>query len=222
MAITFLDLYNEVAGQPWSMFDADAESLDDLESALKISINKAISYLWDLQPWTFRVQKTTIKTKVGKTEYNVPEGNLTRKTVSGVQRYGIKYGKTYLEYAPDYDELEEKEGEPEQFDIEGEYIRIYPTPDDVYTINLTYLLLPYGLNEDEDSIYELTEETDTINIPEKYETKFRNCVISLAMMYAIADESDENYSGYKKQYEDALAVLLKYCKNGIFDKNIIW
>jgi hypothetical protein len=48
MTLTFIDLYNECAGQPWSMFDAEAESQDDFETALKISINKAISYLWGL------------------------------------------------------------------------------------------------------------------------------------------------------------------------------
>ena len=42
------------------------------------------------------------------------------------------------------------------------------------------------------------------------------------MMYAIAEPTDENYAGYEKQYEDALAVLLKYCKNGLVDKNIVW
>ena len=39
MTLTFLDLYNECAGQPWSMFDNDAESAVDFESAMKISIN---------------------------------------------------------------------------------------------------------------------------------------------------------------------------------------
>ena len=35
MTLTFLDIYNEVAGQAWSMYDGDAESIDEMESALK-------------------------------------------------------------------------------------------------------------------------------------------------------------------------------------------
>ena len=62
MTLNFLDLYNECAGQPWSMFDSDAESIEDLESALKISINKAISFLWNYQPWSFRYATQNSKT----------------------------------------------------------------------------------------------------------------------------------------------------------------
>lgn len=220
--LTFLDLYNECAGQPWSMFDADAESNDDLESALKISINKAISYLWNYYPWSFRIMKSTIKTRADKANYTAPNGMLIKKTISGVTKYGIKYGDTYLDYAPNYDILEEKSGEPEKFYMEGETIYIYPTPDASYTLNLSYLLLPFGLTVQKRDITELTDETDYINIPDKYDSIFKNCVISLAMMYAIADETDENYSGYVKQYEDSLNILLKYCKDSIYDRSFVW
>lgn len=87
MTLTFLDLYNECASQPWSMYDADAESIDDLESALKISINKAISYLWNYQPWSFRIQKQTIKLKPGRTSYSLPAGTILKKTINTVQNY---------------------------------------------------------------------------------------------------------------------------------------
>ena len=222
MTLTFIDLYNECAGQPWSMFDAEAESQDDFETALKISINKAISYLWNFQPWKFKIQTMILKTRVGRESYGVPDGNIIKKTINGKQYFGVRYSGKNLEYADNFEELEAKEGEPEYFYIDGENIYVYPTPDDIYKIEIRYYLLPYGLNEDGENIYELTNETDYINIPEKYEVLFKNCLISLAMMYAIAEETDENYSGYKKQYEDALAILIKFCKNGIFDRNIVW
>lgn len=222
MTLTFLDLYNECAGQPWSMFDNDAESIEDLESALKISINKAISFLWNYQPWSFRTDKQTIKTKAGKNYYSVPNGTITKKTINGVDKYGVKYNGKSLEYVSDQDSLEDEAGEPTSFWVDGEYIYIYPTPDNIYQITVDYLLLPYGLNEDEEYIYELKEEEDRVNIPEKYEKIFSNCLISLAMMYAIADENDENYSGYAKQYEDALVVLFKYCRDKIRNRKITW
>ncbi len=224
MTITFLDLYNEVAGQPWSMFDADAESYEDLESSLRISIDKATSYLWNLYPWYFRKNTYKFKTKAGKNEYDLPIGLLERKTINGTQKYGIKYNNTFLEYEEGYEELDltERTGEPEGFYIDGDKLYIYPTPDDVYQIDISYLSLAYAQNEDEEDIYTFTSDTDTLKIPEKYENLFKNCLISLSMLYAIADESDENYSGYKKQYEDALQILMKYCKDSIIDKYIVW
>ncbi len=221
MTLTFLDLYNECAGQPWSMFDAEAESIEDLESALKISINKATSVLWNIQPWSFRIVNSTIKVKPGRNYYNMPNGTITRKVANGKEKYGVRYEGKSLDYTDDIENLADEPGEPKSFRIEGEYIYIYPTPDDAYQLDIEYTLLPYGLNKDDESIYELIEESDRINVPAKYEKMFKNCLISLAMMYAIADENDENYSGYKKQYEDTLAVLYKYCRDKLRHRRII-
>lgn len=222
MTITFLDLYNECAGQPWSMYDPDAESKEDLEQALKISINKALNDIWNLRPWSFRETDSTIKTKPNKSSYDMPNGVIEKRVINGNTRYGVIYGKKNLEYLPDYDYMEEKTGEPEYFYIQGERLYIYPTPDNVYSIKLKYLLLPPALTEEDEEAYELNEEEDYINIPEKYETLFRNCLISLAMVYAIADDSVENHSGYMRQYENSLKTLMQYCNKKIVDRNIVW
>ena len=220
--LTFLDIYNECAGQPWSMFDNDATSIDDFESAMRISINKALSYLWNLHDWSFRVVKKNMTTRTGIAEYNMPDGNLMRKTIKGTQRYGVKYDGKFLPYEPSYELLDEEEGTPESFYINGEKLCLYPTPDAVYPIQLLYLKMNLGLSKDGEQLTELVEDTDYIDIPEKYETLFKNCLISLSMVYAIAEETDENYSAYQRQYEDALQTLMKYCKDSIVDKNIVW
>ena len=222
MTITFLEIYNECAGQPWSMFDSDAESMEDLESSLRISINKACSYLWNLQPWTFRKKSQRITTRENKAEYNLPIGLLQRKTVNGTQKYGVKYNGKFLPYLDDYEEADERTGEPEYFYIDGDKLYIYPTPDDSYVVTLNYLSLTYAQNEDEEDVYSFTNDTDTLNVPEQYEQLYVNCLISLSMMYAIADETDENYSGYQKQYEDALATLIKYCNTKINERSFVW
>ena len=61
MTLTFLTIYNEVAGQAWSMYDGDAESVDEMESALKSSINKALSEIWCSYPFPFRIKTMTIQ-----------------------------------------------------------------------------------------------------------------------------------------------------------------
>lgn len=220
--ITFLELYNEVAGQPWSMFDADAESEDDLESALKTSINKAASYLWNLQAWSFRIKEQKSRLVAGKNVLPFPNGKLLKETSNNRTTYGIKCEGKILEYLDDTTDLQQKEGTPEYFYIKGENIYFYPIADKNYQIEMSYLLLPYGLNAEEDEIYELVNEDDTLNIPEKYSALFRNCLISLAMIYAIADENDENHSGYLKQYQDALMTLIDYCNTPLTDRKVYW
>ena len=63
MTITLLELYNEVASQPWSMFDNDAESTDDFDAALISSINKALVEIWCSYPFEFRVKSVNIDRK---------------------------------------------------------------------------------------------------------------------------------------------------------------
>ena len=222
MTLTFLDLYNECAGQPWSMFDNDANTVEDFESSMKISINQALSVLWNLQPWSFRIETLKVNTKIGNSGYSVPNGEVLRKTVRGITRYGVKCNGKYLAFAPENEFSDDiTTGEPESFYILADTIHLYPIPDNVYKLEVTYSTLPYGLNTEGDYLYELKEDDDYINIPEKYETLFKNCLLPLAMTYAISEEGDENYSMYLKKYENALTVLINYCKNsGSFDKYI--
>ena len=42
------------------------------------------------------------------------------------------------------------------------------------------------------------------------------------MYYAIASETDENYNGYKEQYEEAYKLLIKYSRGIDIDKTIGW
>lgn len=221
MTLTLLDLYNECASQPWSMYDAEAESIDDLEGALKISINKALSHIWNLHDWSFRYTDMKLNMTKGRKSYSTPDGIIAETVIDKKTKHCVKYNKKFLDYVDDYEVKEEKAGEPEGFYKKGEQLYFYPTPDQSYQVEITYLLMPYGLDEEGAYVYELKNEDDYVNIPEKYEAMFKNCLISLAMMYAIAEETDENYSSYERQYNDALMVLMDYCKDSIEDKRVI-
>lgn len=221
MTLKFLDLYNEVAGQAWSMFDPDAESKEDFESALKTSINKALSAIWNSYPFTFRYKKQKISVKAGRTNYNLPNGNIIKKTIRGDEVYGLKIDGNYLKYKETEGE-EEKTGTPESFYVEGNTFILYPIPDKEYQLTVEYNTLYTSLNSDGDSLYELSDDEDYIDIPEKYETIFKNCLITLSMVYAIADETDENYAGYMYQYQNAYNILMKYQKGINRDKRIYW
>lgn len=217
--ITLKDLYNEVTGQPWSMFDGDVEGQDEFESTVILSIQKALGNLWNVYNFPFKLRDSKISTKKGKEFYPAPVGNITK---SG-QYYGIKIDKTPLDYARNYPILEEAEGKPEYFYIKNDRIYLYPTPDDVYTVKIEYYTLNTAVDGTTD--YEkltLKNENDYINIPERYEELFKNALLPLAMVYAIASNSDENHSGYQRQYEDALNILIQYTKGVDIDKYKGW
>lgn len=222
MALTFLDIYNEVAGQAWSMYDGDAESIDEMESALKSSINKALSEIWCSYPFPFREKTLKINTTEGNDEYSTPNGNIMKKTVLGSQVYCVRIGKNYLEYIDNFETLEDKEGTPTGFYIKNDTLHLYPIPDDTYTVVIDYLTLAIGEDDFGDSVYSLQNDNDTIDIPEKYENIFKNALITKSMLYAIASEQDENYSGYKEQFDKAYKILISYTSGLKKEKYVFW
>lgn len=222
MTLTFLDIYNDVAGQAWSMYDGDAESVDEMESALKSSINKALSELWCSYPFPFRIKNMSLVTREDVNEYATPNGNILKKTVLGKQVYSIRIGKNYLEYLDEFETLETKSGIPTGFYVSNENIYLYPTPDKAYTVNIEYLTLAIGEDDFGTAVFSLVNDEDTIDIPEKYENIFKNALITKSMLYAIASESDENYSGYKEQYERAYKILLDYTSGLKKERKVFW
>lgn len=222
MTLTFLDIYNDVAGQAWSMYDGDIESIEEMESALKSSINKALSEIWCSYPFPFRIKTHTITTSKGKLEYSSPNGSIIKKTVSGSEVYSVRIDKNYLEYLDYYETLEDKEDRPKGFYFKQDNIILYPTPDDTYTVTIEYLTLAIGQDDFGDSVYSLKNDNDAIDIPQKYENIFKNALITKSMLYAIASEQDENYSGYKEQYEKAYKILINYTSGLKKEKRVYW
>lgn len=221
MSLSFLNLYNEVAGQAWSMFDGEVESDDEFETSLKSSIQKAISFLWCSYPFPFTIEETTFSTVANQKGYDNVTGNIIKRKIDNEERYVIRIQDgDYLESVEDYGVLDNETGTPTHFYIKNDKIYLYPTPDDVYTIEVEYQTLKLGKNSSNVGIYELNEDTDVVNIPQKYETVFKNAIITLAMVYGIADETDENYSSYYKQYQNAYKVLLKFTKGITEQKRI--
>lgn len=209
MTLTYLDLYNDITSQAWSMFDSEVEDKEEFEASVTTSIQKALADLWNTFDFPFKQRNYLIKTKANKINYTLPEGSITKKVVSGVEKYNVKYGSVFLDYITSADDLEEKQGEPENFYIENNEFCLYPTPDNVYSIKIGYSTIFAACDKDDTEQATLKEDDDYVNIPEMYEELFRCALLPLAMMYLIASETDENYSAYKWQYERALKTLIK-------------
>lgn len=211
MTLTFLDLYNATAEQAWSMFDADAESAEDFESGLKSAINTALTEIWCSYDFPFRVKDQTFRTKPNVTSYNLPRGNILKKDIDNASYYWIKCDGAFLSYIKDYELLEPSTGKPTGFYVDQNKLYLYPTPDAFYNVQMKYLTLEIGYSEEGDVRFEFLEDGDYLDIPEEYETLFKNVLIKKAMLYAVCAPSDENYPGYLEQYNNAYKTLIKYC-----------
>ena len=51
---------------------------------------------------------------------------------------------------------------------------------------------------------------------------FKNALITKSMLYAIASEQDENYSGYKEQYDRAYKILINYTSGLKKEQRVYW
>lgn len=221
--ITFIDLYNKVTGQAWSMFDTEVESQDEFETSVTTSIQKALSALWCSYKFPFRNKSIVINTIAGQNNYNTPNGNIVEKRINNKNVYGIKIGNTFLEYEPNFEVLEPKEGKPEKFFIKNDELLLYPTPDAEYNVDVEYISIFAAKNKEGEEKATLVDADDYIDIPIKYEQLFLDCLMPLSMVYLIASDTDENYSSYyKPQYDNAYKNLIEFTRGLEIDKTIGW
>ena len=211
-----------MTGQAWSMFDGEVEAMDEFESSVTTSIQKALNSLWCSYKFPFRNKTMKFKTRGGVNQYSTPNGNIAQKILKNKKVYGVKIGKNYLEYEPDFETLEDETGTPEKFYVKNDKLFLYPTPDDSYDVEIEYWTIFAACDEDGNSKATLEVDTDYIDIDEKYESIFKAALLPLCMVYAIASDSDENHSGYQRQYEDAYKILVEFTRGIEIDKRIGW
>lgn len=221
--LTLKNIYNKVAGQAWSMFDGEVEDKDEFESSLLSSIQKALTELWCSYPFPFRIKVHNIDTITGIKNYDLPNGNILQRKIDGSQRFCVRLiGGNYLEYIYDYSTLDDKQGEPNGFYVKNDKICFYPCPEKEYKVEIEYLTLEVGKNINGEPIFDLVDDDDFIDIPDKYEKIFENALITKSMVYAIASKIDENYAGYEEQFENAYKILIRYCRGLNINSRISW
>lgn len=211
-----------MTGQAWSMFDGEVEAMDEFESSVTTSIQKALNSLWCSYKFPFRNKTMKFKTRSGVNQYSTPNGNIAQKILKNKKVYSVKIDKNYLEYEPDFETLEDETGTPEKFYVKNDKLFLYPTPDDSYDVEIEYWTIFAACDEDGNSKATLEVDTDYIDIDEKYESIFKAALLPLCMVYAIASDSDENHSGYQRQYEDAYKILVEFTRGIEIDKRIGW
>ena len=217
MTISLLDLYNSAATQEWSMYDNDAQTKEEFESALVLALNKAICEILYSYNFNFRERTHLIMTLPKITEYTLPQG-LIKKDNNG--NLSVKFNSKLLTFKEDNTLHRKNATFPSSFIIKGDRIVLDSVPEEKGLLTIDYYTLAVGQNKNEEEIFALKNADDVLIIPEHLEELFKNAVISRAMLNSIASESDENYSAYKKQSETAYRLLVKYSKGVGIDKTI--
>ena len=217
MTLTFLDLYNTAASQEWSMYDNDATKTEDFEKSLVIALNKAVTEILYSYPFSFRERTHVILTIPNLKSYGIPKGLILKNRENS---YCIKINSRPLKLIQNPFKSEEKTGVPEGFYIRGSKLVLYPTPSEKFIVTIDYLTLSIGENSNEEEIFMLSKDDDTISIPEHLEEIFKQAVITRTMLKSISSEGDENYTAYKKQSETAYRQLVKFSKGVVADKQL--
>ena len=222
MTLTLLNIYNSVASQAWSMFDDEVNTKAEFENVLISSINKALSDLWCSTDFPFRRRTEEIILMEDSNEYELPNGNLVPRNINGKKGFQVSIDGEYLDYIETPNLSYKHLGKPTSYYICDNNIYFYPTPDQNYEVAMDYFTLAIGTDKKGNSIYALNEESDSIDIPEKFEELFKNALITKTMLYAIASDSDENYSNYKRQFDTAYKLLLKYTTGKTPERKVLF
>ena len=217
MTITLLNLYNSAASQEWSMYDSGAASKDEMEESLIIALNKAIHEILYSYPFYFRERTHVLFTMPNINSYEIPSGLIIKDSCG---KFCVKLNGKTLMLIKNPHNLEDKKGVPEWFYFSGNNMYLYPKPIEKSIITIDYITLSIGENASGEEIFVLKNADDTISIPEFLEEIFKDAVISRTMLNTISSESDENYSAYKKQSEEAYRQLIKYAKGVEQNKTI--
>lgn len=217
MTLTFLDLYNTAASQTWSMFDNDATDKNEFEKSLVIDLNKAVAEILYSYPFSFRERTHILFTVPKVNSYPLPKGLIQRNKKGDCC---VRINSRPLKLIKDTFLTDEKQGIPEGFYIRGSKIIFYPSPAEKFIVTIDYLTLALGEDKNGDNIFTLKNDDDIIPLPEYLEEIFKSAVISRTMLKSISNESDENYSAYKKQSEISYRQLVKYSK-GVGQEKVI-
>lgn len=206
---TFFDIIKDVSNLRWSIVDPDPESFAEVQKAVKLAVAQAHNYIWNLNDFPFKLKKDGIYIDAYSNTTLAPSGNILRVFVEGPKK----------ELKPiaseDADFLAPSNGDPEyywvEFTDEGAVIKVYPTPTERIAVAVRYVTNMKAKNSAGELKYNLEEMDDVLNLPndKTVEDLYLHCLNLKSMVYLVADETDENYKPYEKEFLEAYKGLLK-------------
>lgn len=204
----FGQIVRDVAGLKWSTVILE-ESFADMEDTVKLAVKQANSYIFGLRDFPFREKKAAVILKAGDNAFEAPAGTIKEIWVENSGRYLKKIPPR------DGDLLDERQmGQPlrcwADYGDNGAVIHVNPTPDTDVNLLYRYILLNKARDESGKEKPNLEDVTDVVNIPDDstLEDYYMHCLYTKSMVYLIADDRDENYQPYEKEFQEAYRNLL--------------
>ncbi len=206
---TFYDIIKDVSNLRWSIVDPEPESFAEVQKAVKLAVAQAHNYIWNLDDFPFKNKKDAISVSAGSNTVLAPKGNITKVWVDGETSDLSSIASESADF------LEPKTGMPEcywvEFTDEGAAIKLYPTPAEKITLMVRYVTNYKAKSNEGDLKYNLEAMDDVLNLPndQTVEDLYLHCLNTKSMVYLVADETDENYRPYEKEFMEAYQGLLK-------------
>ncbi len=216
MSLSLLDIYNKVTAQSWSIYETGLSANDELEQSVIIAIQKALRVLWNVHNYSFRLKNKQIMTMKGEVFYSRPDGNIVKDGVKilpqGPTLKAVHYSKA------DYSVLDE----PRYFYIKYNRLGFSPVPDGEYLISIDYNTFRLGRNAQNQSIYNLTQLSDVLDVPPLFEDLFLHALMDKSMLNALASGKSELYEPYTRQFVENYRNLVLNSSGIEFNKEIKW
>ncbi len=218
---TFYDIIKEVSNLRWSIVDPDPSSFEEVQRSVKLAIMQAHAYIWGLDDFPFKKKKTSIIAEKGVSTLIAPKGNITKVWIEGETTPLLQIN------SEDADFLSAQSGTPQKYWVdfgdEGALIHLYPTPQENTFVNIRYISNQMAKSHDGEPKANLEALDDFLNLPndETVENIYMQCLNTKSMEYLVADDQDENYQPYIKEFNEAYRNLLKLTGTKIEPKLII-
>lgn len=206
---TFYDIIKDVSNLRWSIVDPEPETFAEVQKAVRLAIPQAHSYIWGLDDFPFKNKVSSTYLEPGQNAILAPKGTIVNVWIDGQN--------TYLnEIKPkEADFLTPQEGKPTKYWIEfneqGMVLKTHPMPAEKIVLKIRYIDMQKAKNVEGELKYNLEADDDVLNLPDDrtIEDLYLHCLNTKSMVYLVADDTDENYQPYEREFQEAYRALLK-------------
>jgi len=165
-------------------------------------LNRAIRVLWNSKEWNFR-RNVVEETLTQLTPYlSMPKGLIAQE--------GITIDNNPLKYDKDIPFYSEAKGTPQRYYIDrNDRIRFYPQPDKDYQVKFELFDTMPVVDEEGNVKREFTASSDVLNISERLEDLFIDCLTYFCNEILNGDPTDEEYQEHTLRYSEVYKLLEK-------------
>lgn len=198
---TYLQIAQYISFMPNSELST-ISGIGDVTNEELNALNRALMQVWNESAnFDFRYKKITFPTVVGQAEYDMPIGYIKD---NGVR---ISGNTSPLRYESNYELVNQVLGEPYRYWIENNKIVLDPIPKTIKTVSVKYRNKYPVVSDLSVEKLRFDNATDVLNIDERVEIEFIECLGHKTNILLNADPNDEDYFEHSKNYSTALSIL---------------